>query len=173
MKDIVGGFEWVRFLDIAAELEQRDEEQCKRSAISRAYYAAYHLAKAWLDDDGVEIEKNKPVHKAVWEAFARVANERAREWLSQNDHDGAAWLDRQVKPTKSVWDRVKENDSAFLDTFAPWLELRIQQVGSTLKGQRHRADYSPDFHGCDKKAVQALIEARTVIDLVEKRRRVA
>jgi len=36
-------FKWTKFLEIAEEFAQREEEEYLRSAVSRAYYALYHI----------------------------------------------------------------------------------------------------------------------------------
>jgi len=42
-------FRWEDYLSLAKELAKSTEEQHRRSAISRAYYAAYCSARAWYE----------------------------------------------------------------------------------------------------------------------------
>ena len=41
-------FDWADYLRLAQELAQRGEESCKRSAVSRAYYSVFNLARRWF-----------------------------------------------------------------------------------------------------------------------------
>ena len=64
-------FDWSLYLSLAEELAKRtSEEQCQRSSISRAYYAAFKKAENWL----VEHDKELPlattgIHMRVWGTF--------------------------------------------------------------------------------------------------------
>lgn len=61
-------FDWSRFLDVASNLlaEARDEAAL-RSAISRAYYAAYHAAAAFVRASGLLQQRH--THQGVWNAL--------------------------------------------------------------------------------------------------------
>lgn len=63
-------FAWDDYLALATELSGRSEEYCKRSAISRAYYAAYCSARAWYEQNHQPFpHATGNSHKVVWEAF--------------------------------------------------------------------------------------------------------
>lgn len=53
------------FLDLAQELAQRDSEPCQRTAISRAYYAAFHQARQLLAEWGFFIRQSDRAHTAI------------------------------------------------------------------------------------------------------------
>ncbi len=62
-------FNWGEYLRLASELATRsDDEAALRSAISRAYYAAYGRAAAYLVARG-EFANRAVTHRNVWEAF--------------------------------------------------------------------------------------------------------
>lgn len=62
-------FAWSRYLELAKELALRTDEASLRSAISRAYYAAYCTARNALRSRrelGVDVRES---HAVVWNAF--------------------------------------------------------------------------------------------------------
>jgi uncharacterized protein (UPF0332 family) len=63
------GFEWSKYLELAEELAQRDDEAALRSAVSRAYYAVYGKARSHLQYKGIAISNAVNGHEAVWNAF--------------------------------------------------------------------------------------------------------
>lgn len=69
------GFDWRRFLDLAERLGQEADEAALRSAISRAYYAAFALARRRLVDQGCWSQARDP-HTRVWATY-RNASGRA------------------------------------------------------------------------------------------------
>ena len=64
-------FDWNKYLLLADELSKRTEEESQRSAISRAYYAVYCIARNWVKDNGSTLpsttESNS--HKKLWSFF--------------------------------------------------------------------------------------------------------
>jgi len=62
-------FDWPDYLTLADELANRTEEYCLRTAISRAYYYVYHLARNRVTDNGFIIVRGGDTHKQVWEKF--------------------------------------------------------------------------------------------------------
>jgi uncharacterized protein (UPF0332 family) len=54
------------FLDLAAFLAaQNRNEAARRTAVSRAYYAAFHFARAYLKDLGVAVPANASGHEFI------------------------------------------------------------------------------------------------------------
>lgn len=43
-----------------------------RSAVSRAYYGAFHLARAFLADVGVQVRRNAEGHTEIYRLFCKV-----------------------------------------------------------------------------------------------------
>lgn len=71
-------FDWVNYLDLAWDLcsdkseEEEHLEAALRCAISRAYYAAYHLAKRLLDENQIPISREgRGPHENLWETFKK------------------------------------------------------------------------------------------------------
>jgi uncharacterized protein (UPF0332 family) len=61
-------FDWPDYLDLARRLAQADEEASQRSAISRAYYAAFHVARRHVEraHPEVALPRHGAVHDVVW-----------------------------------------------------------------------------------------------------------
>ena len=53
------------FLEIAQKLAQMRSEPALRSAVSRAYYAAYNCCIQLLNEPGFKFEKGAPAHEKV------------------------------------------------------------------------------------------------------------
>jgi hypothetical protein len=65
-------FDWVQYLILARTLGSATAaEPSLRSAISRAYYAAYKIAEHYCEDKGIPIENNGKSHQDVWDAFLK------------------------------------------------------------------------------------------------------
>ena len=73
-------FEWTEFLTLAKELAQRSDEAALRSAVSRAYYAAFGKARALLMAEGVPLVSDATDHARVWEAF-RSSSDDVRYYI--------------------------------------------------------------------------------------------
>ncbi|MCL2824689.1 MAG: hypothetical protein FWD57_11920 [Polyangiaceae bacterium] len=58
--------DWNGFLSLAEELATRGDVAAKRSAISRAYYCAYHVARQFLEISGVPVADEGRAHYVVW-----------------------------------------------------------------------------------------------------------
>jgi len=63
-------FAWPAYLTLAQELGARSgDEAALRSAMSRAYYAAYNLAVVKLRVLRIPVDEQLPAHEKVWTAF--------------------------------------------------------------------------------------------------------
>jgi len=51
-------------------LANRTEESCLRTAVGRAYYYAFHLARKRVLDNGFPITQREDSHKQVWEKYS-------------------------------------------------------------------------------------------------------
>ena len=77
-------FDWGDYLALAERLAaETDNEAAQRTAISRAYYAAYHAAAAFVRDKGM-LETGHS-HRAVWAAFV-ADGDRARVRVGWKGH---------------------------------------------------------------------------------------
>ncbi len=71
-------FDWTKYLVLAEELGLRhDDEAALRSAVSRAYYAAFCKARNRLSLEGVDIPK-MDVHSFVWNRYREAVGELRR-----------------------------------------------------------------------------------------------
>lgn len=71
-------FEWRDFLVLAEELAVREEESCQRSAVSRAYYAAFCSARDAIREEGVVLPKSGSVHRVIWSQFEKASASHRR-----------------------------------------------------------------------------------------------
>jgi uncharacterized protein (UPF0332 family) len=77
MSDSLSSFEWIQFLDLAEDLlnsANKDKdlslaEAKYRTVIGRAYYAAFNVAKEYLESQGTSLSRNGGAHKKVREHF--------------------------------------------------------------------------------------------------------
>jgi uncharacterized protein (UPF0332 family) len=67
----MAAFDWIQYLVLARDLGTRADEAALRSAVSRAYYAAYNAANAYCANNNIQIFKNKGSHEDLWDAFLR------------------------------------------------------------------------------------------------------
>lgn len=73
-------FDWADYRVLAKTLSQNADEASRRSAISRAYYSAYHLAVGHLSEHfNFQISKDKS-HDTVWRAFSAKGRSYAEVW---------------------------------------------------------------------------------------------
>ncbi len=103
-----------KFLTLAAELASGATEAHYRSAVSRAYYGAFHVARRLLEDVGVHLPKGEQVHaKATYclqdcgEANAGEAAddlETLRNERNRADYD----LDRTVSQQRVAETEVRK-----------------------------------------------------------------
>lgn len=85
-------FAWADYLRLAEELAQRpDDEAAHRSAVSRAYYAAFGRACAHLTQQNIPVSQGDGSHKRVWESFSRLG----RTYRSVQ-HNGDRLLRRRI-----------------------------------------------------------------------------
>jgi uncharacterized protein (UPF0332 family) len=69
-------FDWATYLDLATELAQHAHEQHGRTAISRAYYAAFHHARRFVENGGnTNIPTDGRAHEAVPAELLRMSKQ--------------------------------------------------------------------------------------------------
>ena len=74
-------FDWAKYLVLAEELAMRiTDEASLRSAISRAYYAAFCPARNRLLQEGEEIPKTGDAHTIVWTKY-RESTQKHRRYI--------------------------------------------------------------------------------------------
>lgn len=60
-------FNWEKFYDLAVALKDREEEEYKRTVISRAYYSAYDRTRQYLESRGLVLTNYQNAHRVIWE----------------------------------------------------------------------------------------------------------
>jgi uncharacterized protein (UPF0332 family) len=75
-------FDWFEYFDLARNLARQNDEASQRSAVSRAYYAAFCSARNRLRQEQGAIPKTDKVHQIVWEQFEN-STEKKRKQLAQ------------------------------------------------------------------------------------------
>ena len=78
------------FLRVANDLAKSDEAAELRSAVSRAYYAAFHVARKLLVDMGFEISKGPGAHGDVCKYLGNAGNPTV-EHAGSNIGDLKGW----------------------------------------------------------------------------------
>lgn len=78
-------FDWEEFHRLAERIlaASPDDEATQRTAINRAYYAMFNLAKVYLLQEGVAIPPTGAAHEVVWRAFqiaGTARRSRMRGW---------------------------------------------------------------------------------------------
>jgi uncharacterized protein (UPF0332 family) len=63
-------FDWTEYQKLADALAQDPAEAALRSAISRAYYYAFHVAKDYVEAKFNKRFQKEGAHTAVWQALA-------------------------------------------------------------------------------------------------------
>ena len=59
-------FDWDDFLRLAVRQARSPKEATRRTAISRAYYAVYHAASAFIRRKGLHPAASRLTHEIVW-----------------------------------------------------------------------------------------------------------
>jgi len=64
-------FDWGLYLQLARELGGRPDDASKRTAVSRAYYSAYHAANDFLKANGIATDAARGSHVRVWRVYVK------------------------------------------------------------------------------------------------------
>ncbi len=83
---------WRDYLVLAENLEQTPDEAHQRSAISRAYYSAYHRALAYCETalPSVRIPETGEAHDLVWRSLGTSGRKQERNASVKGDRLRAA-----------------------------------------------------------------------------------
>ena len=66
---MAAAFDWIEYLTLAEELAKNTDEASLRSAISRAYYYAFHLALKRARANSFEYLSGEGTHTQLWRLF--------------------------------------------------------------------------------------------------------
>jgi uncharacterized protein (UPF0332 family) len=65
-------FDFIAFVELAANLARRGDEAADRSAIGRAYYAAFHACRDHLDAGGERVSRGSSGHGEVLDNLSNL-----------------------------------------------------------------------------------------------------
>ena len=117
-------FDWVDYLVLARRLGAGEAEADQRTAISRAYYVAFHAARRHVARAHAEVAlpRHGAVHDVVWETLERGARaERA-----------AAHTGKRLRHKRTLADYERVGLSFPNDTrqAIAWAEAVLQNLGA-------------------------------------------
>ena len=72
-------FGWEEFLKLADELGNGSDEASQRTALSRAYYFVYHLARQRAEGNGFKAVKGEATHTQLWRTFSESPDTDCRK----------------------------------------------------------------------------------------------
>jgi hypothetical protein len=81
---------WLDYVTLGRSLAGEGLEASERSAVSRAYYAAFNLSRRWLEVNVAPID-NRGAHERVWKAFRKAERANAvtrQKWERIGDLGG-------------------------------------------------------------------------------------
>jgi uncharacterized protein (UPF0332 family) len=102
-------FDWHGYLGLADELAARSgDEAAARTAISRAYYAAFHAGRAYLNRVNIPAEVSGRAHRqlrqvlqsrdpAISETLARL-----HDWRKEADYDDSCSFDVERQASVAI-----------------------------------------------------------------------
>jgi len=72
------GFNWAEYLELAERLCKSNDEASQRSAISRAYYSAFHAANNRALANNYRRSEDGTTHQSLWSYYERNPNEECQ-----------------------------------------------------------------------------------------------
>lgn len=105
-------FNWREYLRLAKELaKQEQDEASQRSAISRAYYAAFHCARIYVQTHNPElVERSGDDHGKVWRYLSAAA--KRQEKVAGRSGGSLRWIRNRADYDASGLDFPKDTKDA-------------------------------------------------------------
>lgn len=102
---------WSGFLKFSESLPL-DEDICVRVAVSRAYYAAYHAANAWLIKKNI-ILSGRDKHKQLWKLIQDDSSKTVRSLSKlgnelKNAREAADYNSLELELEESPFEMIKK-----------------------------------------------------------------
>lgn len=96
-------FDFLKYFDLAKDLQDSEDEASLRSSISRAYYSVFHEAKTKIEQVNpyVNIKKGVEAHGEVKNYFSRIKPElsdkleKLRQARNQADYDSLPHISKR------------------------------------------------------------------------------
>lgn len=105
----MAGFDWTSYLDLADSLaRQGGDEAAARSAISRAYYAAFHRGRNFLDRTAPAVPRDGSAHVEVRNRLAPHSRGIAQDlrrlhgWRKNADYDDVCPFASATQATTAI-----------------------------------------------------------------------
>jgi hypothetical protein len=93
-------FDWADFLDLAEELAARtNDEAAGRTAVSRAYYATFHIGRDYLVRAEIPLDRGRNAHVQVQRELQNQSAQIGQDlellhfWRKQADYDTSPFTD--------------------------------------------------------------------------------
>lgn len=121
-------FNWLEYLELAKALytspsNPGPEEACLRTAISRAYYAVFNIARAYAYSDHLQVGEGTGSHQAVIEHFKSSADSNKRRI-------GISLERLRTSRNKADYDRVLNNSLREAEKTIRGTEKLIKQLSN-------------------------------------------
>lgn len=113
----MAAFDWGEYLTLARNLAGSADEASRRTAVSRAYYYVYHLARHRAEDNGFRAVRGG-VHKQLWNLYKGAPLPECQQLGLMGDRLQAR---RERADYDAVYPRLEEEVADMLDearTFA-------------------------------------------------------
>jgi len=95
-------FDWSNYLQLARQLGQTQDEAAQRTAISRAYYAAFHAADEILKVKDITLDSSRPPHERVWSIYVKSPNRQCIVIGNEGFRLRNARVDADYKSDKTI-----------------------------------------------------------------------
>jgi|SRR5208283_2442946 len=138
-------FNWSLYLQLAQHLAGSPDESAHRTAISRAYYSAFHAVNAHLIANNVVTDLQRPSHERVWSVYVkssqlgcrqignvgfRLRNARVEADYKANRTPSFALLQRSLQDAQSIIATVPQH---IPESFAPQNGNRLLRFARCLQ----------------------------------------
>jgi len=116
-------FDWNNYIALAKTLNAMANDSAKRSAVSRAYYGAFHRASDVLRSNGVQTfpRDQRKSHAKIWNVYKESAKKNCRRIGAQG---GRLLNDRH----DADYDSGRNFDAAEVTTFIADVEALVAAV---------------------------------------------
>jgi uncharacterized protein (UPF0332 family) len=138
-------FNWSLYLQLAQQLAGSRDESAHRTAISRAYYSAFHAVNDHLIANKVVTDPQRPSHERVWSVYVkssqpackqignvgfRLRNARVEADYKANKTPSLALLQRSLQDAQSIIATVPQHVP---ESFVPQTANRLFRFARSLK----------------------------------------
>lgn len=120
-------FNWSSYLALAKELAGRSDEAAKRSAVSRAYYYAFHVANNHLKANNIAVDRNLGTHERVWRVYIESSTLECRKIGSDGNRLRVSRRDADYKPDQQMKSDAVERSILEAETIGSNVPLHLPE----------------------------------------------